>query len=343
MARTLLDELQDLQKKREDLIQAKLDSFRLSKVNLQGEALPVHTLGTKVPTFELEGYFEAPEGSVELIYGRIRQGKSTHAVRCMYSSLVEGRVVYSNLLLDLEKEHFDQRDSFETSFWNLIFGKKRFFVFDKRNFHWFNPTTGECDGIRVFDPEKKGDEVRWLNTLTDCEIYYDEGQWLLDSYETNMASVAKRKLITETGHNNRKIVIIAQRTQSVHVNARGNVNIFWKCKKHNYFFWKLLCVYEFQDMKGQDVDEDSEPVSVQRFWTNTKYWEIFNTHYLRAGKPKSQELHFSAYDYTRKEIVLHLWRNFAKTRLSGFWQNVRTLFFGIKTEVIHIIHRLQKK
>jgi len=125
--------------------------------------------GQEVPKIDLQGEFQAPEGSIELIYGRIRQGKSTHAVRLMYNALKEGQVVYSNLLLDLSGETFDQRDHFETVFWKTLFGKKRFYEFDKKNYHWFNPTTGECDGVQVFDPDKKGDEIRWLNSLTDCE------------------------------------------------------------------------------------------------------------------------------------------------------------------------------
>jgi len=263
-------------------------------------------LGIQVSVEHLRDTFTAPEGSVELIYGRIRQGKSTHAVRCMYTDLTEGRVVYSNLLLDLSQETFDQRDSFEHNFIRVLFGKKRYFVFDKKNYHYFNPTTGMCDGKMVFNPDVKGSEIEWLNSLTDCTIYYDEGQWLLDSYESTFASVAKRKLITETGHMNRKIVIIAQRTQSVHVNARGNVNIFWKCKKVRWLFWTRLYVYEFQDMKGQDVDEDSEPVSIQKFWSSNRYWRMFNTHFLRAGKLKSQDLHFKAYDLDFKERFMAL-------------------------------------
>jgi len=296
-------------------------------------------LGKQVKSEDLQGYFEAPEGSIELIYGRIRQGKSTHAVRLMYNSLKEGRVIYSNLMLDLSQESFDQRDNFHDVFWKTIFGKKRFFSFDKKNYHWFNPTTGECDGVQVFDPNKKGDEIRWLNTLTDCEIFYDEGQWLLDSYEMTNVSVEKRKLITETGHNNRKIYIIAQRTQSVHVNARGNVNIFWKCKKVPFFFWTMLVVYEFQDMKGQDVDEDTEPVSIQKYWTNNSYWRMFNTHYLRAGKPRSQQLHFTAYDFSTREKLSLLWRKFGEPTLKrGFAK-----FSYFKRGVIHTIHRLAKR
>jgi len=336
MTKTLWDELEELNLKKKALIDSKVKDFLTPKVNLTGAAVPV--LGRQVPKEELEGLFQASEGSIELLYGRIRNGKSTHAVRLMYNALKEGRVVYSNLLLDLSQETFDQRDAFEQVFWKLLFGKKRFFEFDKKNYHWFNPTTGECDGVRVFDPEKKGDEIRWLNTLTDCEIFYDEGQWLLDSYEMTNVSVAKRKLITETGHNNRKIYIIAQRTQSVHVNARGNVNIFWKCKKQQWFFWTVLCVYEFQDMVGQDVDE-TEPVSIQKFWTSNNYWRMFNTHYLRAGKPRSQEIYFKAYDYTTREKLRLLYKNFGEPTLKRWFAN----FSAIVNGVIHSIHNLKKK
>lgn len=316
-----------------------IDIYSQEENNQELEEASSQKFGLQVHKEELQGYFEAPEGSIELIYGRIRQGKSTHAVRLMYNSLKEGRVVYSNLVLDLSQESFDQRDDFHEVFWKLLFNKKRFFEFDKKNYHWFNPTEGTCDGKQVFDPNKKGAEIEWLNTLTDCEIFYDEGQWLLDSYEMTNVSVAKRKLITETGHNNRKIYIIAQRTQSVHVNARGNVNIFWKCKKERFLWWTMLYVYEFQDMKGQDVDEDTEPVSVQKYFTSNRYWRMFNTHYLRAGKPRSQEVHFKAYDFTSKEKAILLWQNFAQPTL----KRGLAFFLWVKSGLIHTIHRLQKK
>jgi len=280
--------------------------------------------GTPVPPEELvEELFKAEEGFVQLIYGRIRQGKSTEAVRRMYESLTNGRVVYSNIRLDLSRSQLDDRLDIAIAGSNLLFNRRRFYVFNKKNFHWFDPTTGVCDGRSVFDPEKKGDEIRWLNTLTDCEIYYDEGQWLLDSYESTFASVAKRKLITETGHMNRLIVIIAQRTQSVHVNARGNVNQFFRCQKIMKFrFFRAFQVEEFQDMKGQDVDETAEPVSTVVYYANKKYWELFNTHYLRAGKPKSQSVYFEAYDLSFKERVLLL-RDLVISGTLGF---MRSLF-----------------
>lgn len=266
----------------------------------------IEDFGTKVPKQELYETFPADEGDVQLIYGRIRNGKSTEAVRRMYVSLTRGVVVYSNIRLDLLNTVFDDRFSISTAGKNFLLNEKRFYVFRKENFRYFNPATGEmiCNGVSsiVFDPQRKGAEVEWLNSLTDCEIYYDEGQWLLDSYESTNASIAKRKLITETGHVNRRIVIIAQRTQSVHVNARGNVNQFFRCQKvYKYFFFRALQVEEFQDMRNNDVDEDAEPVSIRTYYMNGKYWKLFNTHYLRAGRPKSQEVYFDAYDLTFKE------------------------------------------
>ncbi len=70
-------------------------------------------------------------------------------------------------------------------------------------------------------------------------------------------------------------------------------------------------------MKGQDVDEDSEPVSVQKFWSSNRYWNMFNTHFLRAGKLKSQDLHFKAFDLDFKERILALFYSlpFIKNKL----------------------------
>jgi len=262
---------------------------------------PALLRGKEVPSENLQpDLFSAPEGFIQLIYGRIRQGKSTEAVRRMVEALSNGISVYSNIALDLSSLTLDDRTSRGIIISQLLAPwRHRFYAFDTRNYHFMDPILGEVDGVQVYDPSKKGAEIEWLNTLTDCLIVYDEGQWLVDSYEATYASVAKRKLITETGHMNRVIVIVAQRTQSVHVNARGNVNQFFRCPKiRKYFFFRAFLVEEFQDMKGTDVDETVEPVSKSTYFVNTKYWMMFNTHYLRAGRPKSQELHFEAFDLT---------------------------------------------
>jgi len=271
-----------------------------------GKAMnPALQVGKPVPKEKLQpDLFEAHEGFIQLIYGRVRQGKSTEAVRRMVEALSNGISVYSNIALDLSDVVLDDRVNIGIIVLNNFLLRKRFYSFSVENYHFFDPVTGLCDSRQVFDPATKGDEIRWLNTLTDCEIYYDEGQWLLDSYESTFASIAKRKLITESGHMNRLIVIIAQRTQSVHVNARGNVNQFYRCSKHSFFgLFNMLMVEEFQDMKGQDVDEISEPVSVKRYFTSRKYWKLFNTHYLRRGRPRSQEVKYEAFDLNGWERI----------------------------------------
>jgi len=278
-------------------------------------------LGVRVAPDELYDEFPASEGAIQMIYGRIRQGKSTLSVRGILDRLEQGTVEYSNILLDLSTFEFDERLRFERTFFSILMPKRkvRFYKFDKDNYRYFDPVTGYMypagdmsRGIQVFDPTKDGAEVEWLNSLTDCTISYDEGQWLLDSYEKTYVSVAKRKLITESGHVGRTIIVIAQRTQSVHVNARGNVNQFFRCSKRNVLFWSVLIVEEFQGMKGNDVDEDAEPDSVKRYWNNRAAWRAFNTHYLRAGRPKSQDVHFYAYDLSWRDRVVAMSRNVAQ-------------------------------
>lgn len=287
-----------------------------------------HNLGLPIPTeqlSELAPLLKAPEGEVNLIYGRIRQGKSTYAARCMYEDLMSGIPVYSNLYLDLSNEEFDQRARLDISFENMLFAKREFYKFSRANYHWFNPITGTLRTIlddgstieeQVFDPAIPGDIVRWLNTLTDCSVYYDEGHWLLHSYEGVRQDLEKMRLITETGHMHRKLVIISQRTQSIHVNARGNVNRFFRCRKTTFLFFIMrLQVEEFQDMKGSDVDEsDDSLVDTKIYYSNDRYWRLFNTHTLREGKPVSQQLFFEAYDLNFAERVLLFTHNLFSRR-----------------------------
>lgn len=282
-------------------------------------------LGTLLPPESVKdtGIFPPEEGFIQLIYGPIRNGKSTYTARCMYEDIFQGRSVYSNLNLDLSNENFDEREKMEVSLLNLVFGKPQFYKFSKANFHYFNPTTGELHSAgvitKVFDPLIPGDLVRWLNTLTDCVIYYDEGHWLLNSYEGTRVDMEKIRLITETGHCNRRIVIITQRTQAIHVGARANVNQYFRCTKKIFFFFFLrLQVEEFQSMKGNDVDDDSPPVSTRIFWSNTRYWNLFNTHVLRGGRPRSQDLFFDVYylNFTER-LYLAFWHLFGRRSPRG--------------------------
>lgn len=243
-------------------------------------------LGKQVDEKELEGTFKAPEGTIDMIYGHIRNGKTTHGVRVMLDSLENGVPVYSNLNLDLSKFNFDDRVSFKHTFWNWLLFKKRYYTFDKKNFHYVDEKKYK----------QKEDLIAFLLTLTDCCIVWDEGQWLLDSYSGTKFALDLRLWLLHTGHFNRRIVIITQRPTSVHVTARGNIARFFKCKKLLSWPFMVLRVMEFQDMKAETVDEEAPPVSRSLYIANRRIFKAFNTHYLRGGVPVSQKVFLQAYD-----------------------------------------------
>lgn len=244
------------------------------------------SFGKLVEKEKLVGSFKAPEGTIDMVYGHIRNGKSTHGVRIMLDALENGIPVYSNLNLDLSKFSFDDRSKLRHTFWNLLLFRKRYYTFDKKNFHYVNE--------KQFESKEK--LIEFLLTLTDCCIVWDEGQWLLDSYQGTKFALDLRLWLLHTGHFNRRIVIITQRPTAVHVTARGNIARFFKCKKLLSWPFMVLRVEEYQDMKSETVDEESPPVSRSIYIANRKIFKAFNTHYLRGGVPVSQEVYLQAYD-----------------------------------------------
>lgn len=261
-------------------------------------------LGRLVDKEALVGSFNAPEGTIDLVYGRIRNGKSTHAVRIMLDALQNGVPVYSNMNLDLSAFSFDDRDSFQHTFWNLLLFRRRYYSFDKSNFHYVDEKNFSS----------KEALIDYLLTLTDCVVVWDEGQWLLDSYTGTKFALPLRLWLLHTGHFNRRIVIVTQRPTAVHVTARGNVNRFFKCKKLLAWPVVILRVEEFQDMVSETVDETQKPVSRSVYIANRRVFRAFNTHYLRGGVPKSQEVYLQAFDLSFVERV----QAFGLRLISGF-------------------------
>lgn len=230
---------------------------------------------------ELLDLFEPDEGSVNLYYGRIGNGKTYAATADILKLLSRGRVIYANWQINWDG--FDERQSFWHLFYKTLFLQKRFFLFPKDNLRFFSP-----DDVTI----------EWLASLTDCEIFIDEGQWIFDSYEGTKFSKEKRRLILHTRHVNRSLNIISQRTQAIQVSARGQVNRFYKCEKKMSWPFLIFKRTEYQDMKGDDVDEDADPISEKTYFARKKVMEAYDTKYLRAGIPRSQEVYFSAYDLT---------------------------------------------
>jgi len=211
------------------------------------------TQGIPIAKELLLDLFEPDEGTVNFYYGRIGNGKTYSATSDILDLLSRGRVVYCNWIIDFKG--FDQRTSFAYAFWHFIAFRKMYFRFPKKNLHYFSP-----DDV----------DIKFLSKLNDCEVFIDEGQWIFDSYKGTDFSVEKRKLILHTRHFNRSLNIISQRTQALHVTARGQVNRFFKCEKVLKWPFLIFRRTEFQDMKENDVDEEAEPISKKVYFANKK-------------------------------------------------------------------------
>lgn len=230
---------------------------------------------------ELLDLFLPKDASVNLYYGRIGNGKTYSATADILDLLRKGRVVYCNWHIDFSG--FDERKSFIHVLFKFVFGRKRFFSFPPENLKYFSP-----DDV----------DIEFLSKLTDCDVFVDEGQWIFDSYEGTKFSKEKRRLILHTRHLNRSLNIITQRTQAIQVSARGQVNRFYKCEKVMSWPFLIFRRTEFEEMKDNDVDELSEPVSKKVYFANKQVMEAYNSKYLRAGFERSQEVYFEAWDYT---------------------------------------------
>lgn len=251
-------------------------------------------IGTKVPSQDLIDVFSAQEGSINMYYGKIGNGKTYNATADILDLLDQGQVVYANW--KIEVKDFDERENFLLLLINLLFFKKRFYKIPcAKNLHFFDPE----------DFSSTGELVEWLSKLNDCHIFFDEGQDMFDSYEGTKFSKAKRRLILHTRHYHRTLNIISQRPTAIQVSARGNVNRFYKCVKIASWPWVRFARYEFQDMTGtgETVDEDAEPVSIKTYWASNRVFKAYNTDYLAQGIPKSQNVFFEAFDLTFKEKI----------------------------------------
>jgi hypothetical protein len=251
-------------------------------------------IGKPVLQDELIDVFSASEGSINLYYGKIGNGKTYNATADIIELLKQGKVVYCNWKINIE--NFDDRESFLITVFNLLLGRKRFYKIPcAQNLHFFDPS----------DYQDHSELAEWLSNLNDCHIFFDEGQDMFDSYEGTKFSKIKRRLILHTRHYHRTLNIITQRPTAIQVSARGNVNRFYKCEKLASWPWVRFARIEYQDMRGETVadDETDEPVSVKTYWAKNSIFNAYNTNYLAEGIPKSQQVFFEAFDLTFWEKV----------------------------------------
>jgi hypothetical protein len=266
--------------------------------------------------------FDAEEGQIEQYYGRIGNGKTYNATADIWEDLRRGLSVYANW--QVEWPGYDERDSFGRLLFNFLTFSKRFYRFKQENLHFYsfdddwakkqseNITLPNGD-VQIVHPYK--DFMDWFASRTDCKIYADEGHVLFDSYQTTKFSMKKRTAILHTRHFNRTIAIISQRPTAVHVSARANVNVFYKCEKLMSWPFLIFRRTEFQDMVGETVD-DTKPISKKWYFASKRILQSYNTKYLRGGIPRSQNVYVDAFDLTFEERFRAL--VFAALRAMGF-------------------------
>jgi len=264
----------------------------------------IDTLGTRIPSVDLLGLFEAEEGAINLYYGGFGSGKTYGATADVFSDLMNGSVVYVNW--DIKYDGFDERKSFRHVFWKTLFFKDVFYKFPKDNLKRYKISDDWARMQEKADGSFYRDFWEWFRSRTDCVVYADEGYVLLDSYRGIKVSLEDRVSVLSTRHINRTINIVSQRPEAVHVSARGNVNRFYKFEKK--MKWPLIFKRtEFQALKNDTVDEDPEKiVSVKTYFARKYILDAYDSRYLRAGIPVSQKVQFEASRLTTVEKLLAL-------------------------------------
>lgn len=302
--------------------------------------MPQKEIGKKVIDISpLVDIFEAQEGTIEHIIGKIGNGKTYEGTRRALEYLRKGYVVYTTWYLNLP-EKFDERKDLATLFFNTILFRKRFFVFDYKK-NW-----------KHLDIDRE-DIVDFVGSLTDCVVMLDEGQDIFDSYEGRGMSKEKRKTITRTRHLNKTLIIVSQRAQAVAVTARANVSWFYKCVKTRAWFFPFknyFKVYRTEEMDNQNFPIWEEPSTGFRaeLWRShfakNYIYQAYNSYYLRKGVKKSQTVKFEAYDLnifdriymllrsilTKKEIPKYMFEENEEKRKNEYDLD-RSKFDGIRT------------
>jgi len=197
--------------------------------------------------------------------------------------------------------------------------KKEFKVYPKENFIFADLTdlkdvkeNGKSTGLNFYD---------WLKSKTSCTIRLDEGHIYYDSYLALKMDINDRVAILDTGHMDRRIIIISQRPSAIHVVLRANVSRFWKCEPtFEMFGFKRITVTEFQDTKGDLPNDEREEIinpktgeksygdyvwAVQsyNFWITKKVKNLYDHKYRRNNAPESQWNNAMIYSLTWIESI----------------------------------------
>jgi len=264
-------------------------------------------LGKLVPESELVDTFPAEEGELNMYYGRIGSGKTYGATADIHEDVKKGILVYATWPIQFYE--FDDRKNGWFLFKNLLMFRKRYYKINcPKNFHFIDAERGEVDGVYTFNPNSDRQYIEYLNSLNHCKVYIDEAWRVIDSYKsTKDFGMDVRSLILVTRHKYRTINLIAQRPTSIQVTARANVNRFFKFVKLGTWPWIRFARYEFQDMVGETVDEEAEPVSTKTYWGDRKIFASYNSFFYGTLNPR-HNLRFQAYDLDFGERIVAILR-----------------------------------
>jgi len=231
------------------------------------------------------------DGSIDMIYGGLGSGKTYMATADVLRDLADGIVVFTTW--PIKFDGIDETHSRFRMFFSLIFPwTKKYLRIDKSNHHY----------VPLTDP----DFMQKFQRSTDCVWYVDEAYAVIDSYVKNKMTLQDRFGIYGTRHFNRRLVLVAQRPNSIHVVARAMVNRFYHCSfPFPWFQKKLLAPIGlmffvrtlYEDMKDESVDEE-KPLSTRLYRARGNVFKAYDTKYLRAGvsrlfPPKIEVLHVS--------------------------------------------------
>jgi len=244
------------------------------------------------------------EGAIDLIYGEFGGGKNYLATKIILETLQRGIPVYSSFPVRFDT--YDERRSFGSLFLGVLGIKSRYKVVPSKNFH------------RITLEELMSDEfVARMFELVECLVVIDEGYAarLLDSYRKTNLSVQARMAIYTTRHFDRRILIVAQRPNSIHVSSRAMVNRFYRCAQPFKFLWyifriRLFIMTEYQEMRDETVDEE-KPLRT-RFYIGRKWvFSAFDSKYMRRGMPNKFPSQMQVYKISYFERLSLLFSGFS--------------------------------
>ena len=260
--------------------------------------------------------FQAQEGDVEHIVGKTGNGKTYEGTRRALELLKEGRVVYTTWHLNLP-DYFDEREHWPSLIWKTLFFRRHFYRFDYKE-NW-----------RHLDIDRP-DLANFLANLTDCVVFLDEGQDIFDSH--SRITQENRKIITRTRHVHKKLIIISQRAQAVDINARANVTYYYMCVKTWAWFWPFATY--FKVYRTEELDNGNLPIweDVRADWhadlwhshfARSEVYDAYNSWYLRAGIPKSQDVNFEAYELNTFEKVMAMFQRVNRLWIAPVYNKIK--------------------